>query len=88
MTADLFAAARRHGQAVALREKQGGLWRQWTWTEFAEAARDRAGALAARGLRRGDHGNRQSDERGDDDVAHGASLPSVALAKEGESARV
>ncbi len=54
MTADLFAAARRHGQAVALREKQGGLWRQWTWTEFAEAARGRAGALAARGLRRGD----------------------------------
>jgi hypothetical protein len=54
MTVDLFAAARRHGQAVALREKQGGLWRQWTWTEFAEAVRGRAGALAARGLRRGD----------------------------------
>lgn len=50
----LAAAARRHGSAIALREKQGGLWRQWTWAEMAEAVRDRAGALAARGLARGD----------------------------------
>ncbi len=54
MSAELSAAARRHGTAIALREKQGGLWRQWTWTELAEAVNGRAGALAVRGVKAGD----------------------------------
>jgi len=59
MSAQLFPAlleqaAGRHGSAIALREKQGGLWRQWSWAEMARAVSARAGALAARGLGPGD----------------------------------
>src|SRR3954470_15410676 len=44
-----------HGERPAIREKDLGIWQTWTWREFADEARSIAGALAARGFRRGEH---------------------------------
>jgi long-chain acyl-CoA synthetase len=39
----------------AIREKDLGIWQTWTWRELAEQARALACALAALGLKRGEH---------------------------------
>lgn len=57
---DTFPAALREnvarfGDRPAYREKRRGIWRTITWRGFAEDARILAAALAARGVKRGDH---------------------------------
>ena len=51
------------GARPAIREKDLGIWQTWTWSEFADEARCLAAALAAQGLRRGDHIALISDNR-------------------------
>jgi long-chain acyl-CoA synthetase len=50
----LHHAAVRGGRP-AIREKDLGIWQTWTWRELADEVRALAGALAAHGLKRGDH---------------------------------
>jgi long-chain acyl-CoA synthetase len=50
----LHHAAVRGGRP-AIREKDLGIWQTWTWRELADEVRSLAGALAAHGLKRGDH---------------------------------
>ena len=42
-------------QRPAIREKDLGIWQTWTWREFADEVRALACALAAEGLKRGQH---------------------------------
>jgi long-chain acyl-CoA synthetase len=51
----LMHHARVHGERPAIREKDLGIWQTWTWREFADEVRALACALAALGLRRGEH---------------------------------
>jgi len=44
-----------HGERPAIREKDLGIWQTWTWREFADEVRALACALAALGLKRGEH---------------------------------
>jgi long-chain acyl-CoA synthetase len=46
--------AREHGDEVALREKDFGLWREFTWNAYQERVRDFALGMTALGLGRGD----------------------------------
>src|SRR5207249_4973811 len=39
----------------SIREKDLGIWQTWTWREFAEEVRALTAALAALGLKRGEH---------------------------------
>ena len=39
--------AREHGGAVALREKDFGLWRSFTWADYLNRVRDFAHAIVA-----------------------------------------
>jgi len=55
--------ARVRGDRPAIREKDLGIWQTWTWQEFAHEAEVLAAALAARGLRRGEHFALVSDNR-------------------------
>ncbi|HEX4928498.1 MAG TPA: AMP-binding protein [Burkholderiales bacterium] len=43
------------GSAPAIREKDLGIWQTWTWRQFADEVNAVACALAALGLRRGEH---------------------------------
>jgi long-chain acyl-CoA synthetase len=43
------------GERPAIREKDLGIWQTWTWKQFADEVRILACALAAQGLRRGEH---------------------------------
>ncbi len=43
------------GSAPAIREKDLGIWQTWTWQQFADEVRAVACALAALGLKRGEH---------------------------------
>ncbi|MBI5157360.1 MAG: long-chain fatty acid--CoA ligase [Acidimicrobiia bacterium] len=56
-----FAA--RTPDAVALREKSRGIWRQFTWAEFWDQAETFAHALIAHGIERGDRVAIHSDNR-------------------------
>ncbi len=47
------AAGQRAGR-VFMRQKEFGLWREWTWTRTAEAVREIGNGLIALGLRPGD----------------------------------
>jgi len=47
--------AHERGERPAIREKHLGIWQTWSWRRFADEARTLAAALAARGLRRGEH---------------------------------
>jgi long-chain acyl-CoA synthetase len=47
--------AEERGARPAIREKDLGIWQTWTWREYADEVRALACALAAHGLRRGDH---------------------------------
>jgi long-chain acyl-CoA synthetase len=51
----LMHHARARPQRPAIREKDLGIWQTWTWGEFAEEVRALAAALAALGLKRGEH---------------------------------
>ncbi len=42
------------GPKVALRYKQGGMWKSWSWNDFDAAAREVAGGFRAMGLELGD----------------------------------
>src|SRR5215510_8308449 len=46
--------AREHGKEIALREKDLGLWRTFTWNDYQDRVRDFALGLVELGLRRGD----------------------------------
>ena len=51
----LLQNSAQRGGRPAIREKFRGIWRTMTWRELAEEAALLAAALAAQGLRRGDH---------------------------------
>ena len=51
----LLGHAQRRGERPAIREKSRGIWRTTTWRELADEAAALACALAARGLKRGEH---------------------------------
>jgi long-chain acyl-CoA synthetase len=55
--------ASRTPDAVALREKSRGIWREFTWAEFWDQAETFAHALAATGIERGDRVAIHSDNR-------------------------
>ncbi|MGH8667727.1 MAG: AMP-dependent synthetase/ligase [Burkholderiales bacterium] len=59
----LMHHARERGERPAIREKDLGIWQTWTWREFADEVRALACALAAEGLRRGEHVALVSDNR-------------------------
>jgi long-chain acyl-CoA synthetase len=46
--------AREHGKDVALREKDFGLWREFTWDDYQTRVRDFALGITALGLNKGD----------------------------------
>src|SRR3954451_19060852 len=46
--------AKEHGNEIALREKDLGLWRAFTWTDYQARVRDFALGLVELGLKRGD----------------------------------
>jgi long-chain acyl-CoA synthetase len=50
----LLRNAEQRGDAIALREKEFGIWQTTTWREFAAHVRDFALGLHALGVRRGD----------------------------------
>ncbi|MBU1001016.1 MAG: AMP-binding protein [Proteobacteria bacterium] len=50
----LLEQARRHGDRVALREKEWGVWQPFSWNEYLQAASEFAGGLKALGFGRGD----------------------------------
>lgn len=53
--AQLFArACRERGEAVALRKKERGIWREVTWTQYGSFARQAGLGMAALGVGRGD----------------------------------
>jgi len=47
--------ARRHGASPAYREKEFGIWQEWTWIAAAEEIRAMALGFLALGLERGDY---------------------------------
>ena len=51
----LLHHARVRGERPAIREKDLGIWQTWTWRQLADEVRAIASALAAHGLKRGDH---------------------------------
>ncbi|HEY5896598.1 MAG TPA: AMP-binding protein [Burkholderiales bacterium] len=51
----LMHHARVRGERPAIREKDLGIWQTWTWKEFAAEVGALACALAAEGVKRGDH---------------------------------
>jgi long-chain acyl-CoA synthetase len=51
----LLHHAKVRGGRPAIREKDLGIWQTWTWKELADEVRSLASALAAHGLKRGDH---------------------------------
>ena len=46
--------AREHGTDIALREKDYGIWRSWTWQQYCDRVRDFALGLKALGIGEGD----------------------------------
>lgn len=46
--------AREHGKEIALREKDLGLWRTFTWNDYQTRVRDFALGMAELGIKRGD----------------------------------
>lgn len=47
--------AREIGGRIALRQKERGIWREYTWADYERMACRFAAGLAARGVRRGEH---------------------------------
>ena len=46
--------AREHGEEIALREKDFGLWRVFSWTDYQARVRDFALGMIELGLKSGD----------------------------------
>jgi len=57
ITQMFWHAAAERGPRVWLREKKLGIWREWTWEQVAQAAREAAMGLAALGFAVGDRGS-------------------------------
>jgi long-chain acyl-CoA synthetase len=54
MAALFWNAAAQRGERVFMRQKELGLWREWTWAQTAQAVREIAHGLMALGLQPGD----------------------------------
>jgi long-chain acyl-CoA synthetase len=54
MSALFWNAAAQRGERVFMRQKELGLWREWTWAQTAQAVREIAHGLMALGLQPGD----------------------------------
>ncbi len=54
MAAVFWNAVAQRGPKVFLRQKELGLWRQWTWAQTGEAVREIAHGLMSLGFERGD----------------------------------
>lgn len=59
----LLRNAREYPQQVSMREKEKGIWQQWTWREYLNEVRDLALGLTALGFKRGDKLAILSDNR-------------------------
>ena len=59
----LLRNAREFPHQVAMREKEKGIWQQWTWQQYLDEVRDLALGLSALGFRRGDKLAILSDNR-------------------------
>jgi len=59
----LLKQAQEHPQDVAIREKQRGIWQEWTWAQYLNEVRDLALGLIALGFEKGDKLALLSDNR-------------------------
>jgi long-chain acyl-CoA synthetase len=59
----LLEQARRNPRGIAIREKEKGIWQQWTWQEYLNEVRDFANGLAALGFQAEDKLAILSDNR-------------------------
>jgi long-chain acyl-CoA synthetase len=50
----LIERTRQHPARIGMREKDLGIWQEWSWSQMLAAVRDLAGGLLAKGFRRGD----------------------------------
>jgi long-chain acyl-CoA synthetase len=50
----LLKQAREHPRDIAMREKEKGIWKQWTWQQYLNEVQDLANGLAALGFQAGD----------------------------------
>lgn len=50
----LLQQAREYPRDIAMREKQKGIWQQWTWEAYAQEVRALALGLVALGFEKGD----------------------------------
>ena len=63
LTGRLYQQVQDNGSRVALREKSFGVWREFTWVDYANWASRAAAALYASGIRAGDHVSILSENR-------------------------
>jgi long-chain acyl-CoA synthetase len=54
LCARLLEHARERPDAVAIREKHRGIWREWTWAEYARRVANVAAGLRSLGVGPGD----------------------------------
>jgi len=59
----LLKQAQEHPRDVAIREKQKGIWQEWTWAQYLDEVRALALGLVAIGLEKGDKLALLSDNR-------------------------
>ena len=59
----LIHQARSHPHGVAMREKQRGIWQEWTWAQYLQEVQDLTLGLVALGFARGDKLAILSDNR-------------------------
>ena len=59
----LVKQAQEHPHDVAIREKQKGIWQEWTWAQYLDEVRTLALGLVAIGLEKGDKLAILSDNR-------------------------
>ena len=59
----LLQQAQEHPRDVAIREKQKGIWQEWTWAQYLDEVRALALGLVAIGLEKGDKLAILSDNR-------------------------
>lgn len=54
LIAALNENAEKHGSTVALRERDRGIWQEWTWKAYRDLVLEQAAGLEAAGIRAGD----------------------------------
>src|SRR5262245_66427193 len=59
----LLQQAQEHPRDIAIREKQKGIWQEWTWRQYLDEVRTLALGLMAIGLAKGDKLAILSDNR-------------------------